>query len=143
MAFSFVGEYPTLSAHASFRNMIEAALPGTQPATAGNYSTFFIADRNYIVESVSEIHGTAGSDGSAVTLDITKDTGTTAPAGGSSVLSSGTFNLKATANTLQTIAGVATGVGQLAVGDRLALKLTGTPTAVASLMVEVALRSIY
>lgn len=62
-------------------------------------SCIFIADSDYIVEQVAEVHGTLGTDGSAVTLDIVKSTGTTTPAGGTSMLSS-TFNLKSTINTV-------------------------------------------
>lgn len=141
MAFSFSGEYPKLGVKTSERTMIEASLFGATPATAANYSTFFIADRAYQVELIQEVHGTAGSDGGTVSLDVTKDTGTTAPAGGSSV-NSVTFNLKATANTVQSSIAVASGVSQLAVGDRLALKLTGTPTSLANVQVQVSLRSL-
>lgn len=141
MAFSFSGEYPVLGDKTSERSVIEASLPGVQPATASNFSTIFIADRPYTVILAQEIHGTAGTDAGAVTLDITKDTGTGAPTSGSSVLNGATFNLKGTANTLQTILGIPSGIAQLAVGDRLALKLTGTPTSLASVQVEIALRS--
>jgi len=140
MAFSFSNEYPVLSDHVSEREPLIVYVNGA--ATTTNYSTFFIADRPYVVVSAQEIHAVA-STGGATTLDITKDTGTTAPAGGSSVLNGSTFNLAGTANTLQTINGVATGVAQLAVGDRLALKLTGTPTSMTNVTVAVALRSLY
>jgi hypothetical protein len=140
MAFSFSNEYPVLSSHVSEIEPIVTPINGA--ATTTNYSTFFVADRPYQVISVQEIHAVAGTGG-ACTLDITKDTGTTAPAGGSSVLNGSTFNLQGTANTLQTILGVATGVAQLAVGDRLAFKLTGTPTSMTNVTVTVQLRSLY
>lgn len=138
MAFSFSGENPVLGDKTSERFTVECNINGA--ATTTNYSTFFIADRVYTVVSVSEIHAVASSGG-ATTLDITKDTGTGAPASGSSVLTSGTFNLAATANTLQTINAVASGVAQLAVGDRLACKLSGTPTSMTNVQVQIALRS--
>jgi hypothetical protein len=143
MAFSFSNEYPVLSDHVSEREPLPVSLVGATPATAANYTTCFIADRPYVVTGVQEIHATAGTDAGAVTLDITKDTGTGAPASGSSVLVSGTFNLKGTANTLQTILAANSGVAQFAVGDRLALKLTGVPTSLASLQVQISIRSIY
>ena len=48
---------------------------GTDAATAGNYGVFWIAPVNCSVISVREVHQTAGSDGSAVTLNIEKLTG--------------------------------------------------------------------
>jgi hypothetical protein len=140
MAFSFSNEYPVLSDHVSEREPLQIQVNGA--ATTTNYSTVFIADRPYQVVSVQEIHAVA-STGGATTLDITKDTGTGAPASGSSVLNGTTFNLAATANTLQTILGVNTGVAQLAVGDRLALKLTGTPTSMTNVTLTIAVRSLY
>src|ERR1700681_2189111 len=88
---------------------IMTVLKNAEPATAGNYTTFFIAPFACRVTSVSEIHGTASASG---TLDVTKDTGTTAPAGGSTIFASAApFNTAATANTLQTVTKMATGNG--------------------------------
>jgi hypothetical protein len=140
MAFSFSGEYPVLSDHVSEREPIQVVINGA--ATTTNYSTVFIADRPYQVISVQEIHAVA-STGGATTLDVTKDVGTGAPASGSSVLNGTTFNLAATANTLQTILSVNTGVSTLAVGDRLGLKLTGTPTSMTNVTLVIAIRSLY
>lgn len=117
-------------------------LPGTSAATAGNYTHFFIADDGYLIQDVYEIHGTAGSDGSAVTCQLEKLTGTTAPGSGTELLVTA-FNLKGTANTLQ--AGNLSGVGgrnTLIRGDRLALKRSGTLTAVDSVVVTVYLRKL-
>jgi hypothetical protein len=83
--------------------------------------------------SVVETHSTAGTDGSAVSLDIKKATGTTAPASGTTMLAS-TFNLKSTANTPVTKNG-ASGLTatladrKLATGDRVCFDFTGTLTA--------------
>lgn len=140
MAFSFSNEYPVLSDHVSEREPQIVIVNGA--ATTTNYSTCFIADRPYQVVSAQETHAVA-STGGATTLDITKDVGTGAPASGSSVLNGTTFNLQSAANTLQTILGVNSGVSQLAVGDRLALKLTGTPTSMTNVTVTIALRSLY
>lgn len=103
---------------------------GTQAATAGNFSAFFTAPVAMTLSKATEVHATAGSDGSAVSLQIEKLTGTTAPGSGTSLLST-PFNLKGTANTVTT--GVLTTVSpflRFASGDRAALKLTGTPTSV-------------
>lgn len=72
----------------------------------------------------------AGTDGSAVTGALTKCSGTTAPASGTA-LQTGTFDLKTAANS----SAVATLVSNqstltFAAGDRLALDVTGTTTAV-------------
>jgi hypothetical protein len=141
MAFSFSNEYPVLSSHVSEIEPQDFTLIAAPPV-AGS-TTFFIADRPYQVVSVAEIHPVA-STGGASTAIVTKDTGTGAPGSGSSVLAgAATFNLAGTANTLQTINGVATGVSQLAVGDRLALQLTGTLTSMTSISIVVQLRSLY
>lgn len=118
--------------------IVTTVLKLAEPVTAGNYTTFFIAPFACVVTKVVEIHGTASSSG---TLDITKDTGTTAPQGGSSIFASGTFNTAATANTLQTKTNMAAGNGAvMAAGDRLALKNGGTLTSSANLAVQVILQ---
>ena len=111
--------------------VIRHILAGTSAATAGNYGVFFIAPFPCEVLSVREVHETAGADAGAVTLDIEKLTGTQALDGGVAVLSS-TINLKGTANTVST--GTLTGTRAnrlLALNNRLALKDSGTHTAVA------------
>ena len=100
----------------------------------------FVADRPYRLRSVESAHTVAGSDGSAVTLDVKKCTGTQPPASGTTMLAA-TINLKGTANTTQTPALSATSADlALANGDRLAFDVTGTATAVAGLCVTVVLR---
>ena len=108
-------------------------------ATAG-FGVFFI---NRIapcyVSAFYEVHQTAGTDGSAVTLMLEKLTGTTALDSGSDVLSA-TLSLKATANTVQTGSLSATFPNRnLALGDRLALEDTGVLTSVANVTVFVEL----
>ena len=108
--------------------------------------TAFIADRAYVVERVEEVHATAGSDAGAVTLDVKKCTGTTAPASGTTVLGS-TFNLKSTANTVVTKSRsnegvVSTPVATLAAGDRLSIDITGTTTAYAGGLVTIVLSPV-
>jgi hypothetical protein len=102
-------------------------------------AAFFTADRAYQVVSISEVHSVAGTNASAVTLQVTKDTGTQAPGAGSALLATA-FNLKATANTVQNGTLVATvATLQLAAGNRLAIDVTGTLTDVAGVVVTVKL----
>lgn len=112
-------------------------IPGTSSATSTNYSTFFIVPAACVVNGFMEVHAGAGTDASAVTLQLEKLTGTTAPGSGVSVLGSA-LSLKVTANTVQT-ATITTAAGNrtLAMGNRLALKSAGTLTAVANVSVVV------
>lgn len=120
---------------------IQISIPGTQAATATNYSVFFTADRPYYVEAVVESHTTAGTDGSAVTLQVERLQGTEALDAGDPILATA-FSLKATANTTQYGTLLKTAVTILNRGDRLALKDAGTLTAVAGLNVVVYLRTL-
>lgn len=130
----------------SFQNLINrneilhVVLFGTQAATAGNYNVFFIAPYKCLFMGATEVHSALGTDGSAVTLQIEKLTGTTASGSGTVLLSSG-FDLKAPINTVQTanLALIPNINFNLAIGDRLGLKLTGTPTSVANVVVIVKL----
>lgn len=116
-------------------------LPATEPATAANYPcVFFIAPRAMKVTQISERHGTAGNNGSAVSLTVEKLTSGTAAGSGVDQLGATKIDLKATADTPQTPALSSTAADiTLAAGDALALKLTGTPTAVANLGLTVTL----
>lgn len=138
----FSGENPDLGSKASVEFALVATIPGTAAATAANYGSIFTADKSYKVIEVHEIHETAGSDGGAVTLDITKDSGTNAPAAGVSIFDSGTFNLKGTANTVQSKRASNGIAGCLVRGQRLGLKDAGTLTAVAGLQVTVVLKAV-
>lgn len=121
-------------------------LPGTSAATAGNYTIFYVANSAVEITAVREVHTTAGSDAGAVNVNIEKLTGTQAPGAGVALLTNNTnagFDLKGTANTVQAGTLTATTANlQLAAGDRLALKLTGTPTAVASVVATVTVKRI-
>jgi hypothetical protein len=105
-------------------------------------TTFFIADRTYYVQGITEVHKTAGSDGSAVTAVITRERGVLAPGAGTALMSN-TFNLKGTANTVQsaTLNGTVNApldpVLVLNPGDRLSFKTSGTLTALAGVVVTV------
>ena len=57
---------------------ITVNLKNTEPATAVNYGLFFTADRPYNVIGITEVHGTAGTDASAVSLQIERLQGTEA-----------------------------------------------------------------
>lgn len=114
---------------------ISHTIYGTDAATATNYGVFFIAPFACYISSFKEVHQTAGSDASAVTLTLEKLSGTTAPDSGSVMLAS-TLSLKATANTVQTGTLTTTLANRnLAIGDRMCLKDAGTLTAVANVTV--------
>lgn len=117
---------------------VSISLANTTPQTAANFSTFFVADRPYSVLSVTEVHGTAGSDASAVTLQIERLQGTEALDAGDELLTT-TINLKGTANTVQYGTLKSTEVTTLYRGDRLALKDAGTLTALKDVTVTVLL----
>jgi len=117
-------------------------LPGATAQTTGNFGPFFIARHPVEVLRVSEVHGTAGSDAGAVTLDIEKLTGTTASGSGTSILSS-TFDLKSTANTVVKKQGAGlSSARQLKEGERLGLVDTGALTALDHVVVTVYLKNL-
>lgn len=109
---------------------VHHTIAGTAAATGTNYGVFFIVPVACSLTKFQEVHQTAGSDAGAVTVTLEKLTGTTAPDSGTEMLAS-TLSLKATANTVQsgTLAALQTTL-QLAAGDRLCLKDSGTLTAV-------------
>lgn len=88
--------------------------------------TVFEANRDMVVTGVKAIYGTAFA--TAVTVDLTKDTGTTAAGGGTSVLLA-TMAGDGTINTVLSPA-LATSAATLAMaaGDRLAVKFSATTT---------------
>ena len=93
--------------------------------------TFFIAPRPLTIARVDFIWGTNFASG--VTLNFTKDTGTTAAGGGTSILSSGTAiavdGTGTAVNTVNTPALTSTAATlQMAPGDRLAVKWSATTT---------------
>lgn len=121
--------------------VISYTLFGTQAATSGNYSTFFTAPYPMTVSQITEVHAVLGTDGSDVTLQVDKLTGTTAPGGATAVsLLTTPFSLKSTINTVVTgVLSVVVGAIQLNTGDRIALHLTGTPTSVANVTITLVL----
>lgn len=90
-----------------------------------------------VVRSVAVSWGTAGTNSGTVTVDVTKDVSTNAPGAGTSVLAAAQ-SVKGTANTTvyPTLA-TSSATLTMAAGDRLAVKLTGTLTALTDLVVTV------
>lgn len=98
---------------------------------------FFLSNSDYTVSRIDEVHSTLGTNGSAVTVDVKKCTGTQAAASGTTLLSA-VFSLKTAINTVQNGALTATAADlRLAPGNRLAVDFTGTLTAVAGVVVVV------
>lgn len=92
-------------------------------------NVIYIANCPMEVTEIKCMPVVAGSDGSAVTAEIKKASGTTATGSGTSV-ATGTFDLKGTAYTVQTATLSGTkSVRELASGDRLGVDFTGTLTA--------------
>lgn len=118
--------------------------PNAGILTAPNVA-MFIADGDYEVLEVVEIHETLGTDGGAVTADIVKCTGTQAALAGATVLAS-TFNLKATINTVVrknlSNGGLTTTAAnrRLTAGDRLCAKFTGVLAAVTGVRIQAILK---
>ena len=82
---------------------------------------FFIATRALRVKSIKQVHSVAA--GGTSTMTVIKDTGTSVPGGGTSLHQSGTFDLNATANTVQSATISSTiATANLAAGDRLSVK---------------------
>lgn len=116
-------------------NMVFATYYFTGTPAATNQA-FFVATRALIVKTISEVHATAA--GGASTLTVIKDTGTTAPGSGTSLHQSGSFNLNATANTVQnaTVATTITTVS-LAAGDRLSVNFANAIQSSAGIVITV------
>ena len=108
--------------------------------------TFFVAPEACKVVAISYVHSVAGTNGSAVNLQVTKDTGTNAPGAGTDLLTNNSnagFNCKGTANTVQAGTLVATAATlTLAAGDRLAVDFAGTLTDLAGVTVTVLLARV-
>lgn len=100
----------------------------TVPIDAGSVDApVFVANRNYRVVSITEIHSVVG--GASAALRVRKATGTTAPASGTALHGSN-FDLTATINTTQT-ATVAAADALVKKGDKISLDFSGTLTGLA------------
>lgn len=108
---------------------------------------FFIANMPMKVSAIYYAHSTAGTNGSAVNLQVTKDTSTDAPGAGTDLLTNNTnagFNCKATINVVQTGTLTATTSALwLAAGDRLSVDFSGTTTALAGVVLVVVFQRLY
>lgn len=125
--------------YSNIKNRLETlhvVISGTSAATAANYGMIFIAPYTAMFVGAYEVHGTLGTSGSAVSVQIEKLVGTQASGSGTSLLAAG-FNLKSAINTVQTasLAVITKNNFALNKGDRLGLVLTGTPTSVAQLVI--------
>lgn len=91
----------------------------------------FTATRACVVTGITGRVDTVGADAGAVTAQIRKVPTATALTGGT-VLHSGTFNLKGTANANQSLTlSTAEGALRLAAGDSIAIDFTGVLTTAA------------
>jgi hypothetical protein len=109
--------------------------------------SFYIANKNTEVTAAYYVHSTAGTNGSAVNLQLTKDTSTNAPGAGTDLLTNNTnagFDCKGTINVVQTGTLTATTASlRLAPGDRLSADFAGTLTALAGVVMIVVLSPVY
>ncbi len=103
-------------------------------------TVFYIANQAMRVISIKEIHGTLGSSTPTAVVRKCKSGQTIAQG---TTLMVGSFDLHATAQTLQTATLVSDdGTLTLAAGDRLAFDITGTTTALAGINVTVMLQPL-
>lgn len=117
-----------------------------QAATAMVDQSFFVANQAYEVTAIKEVHAVAEASAGSLKIQVTKDTSTNAPGGGTDLLTNNTntgFDGKATANTVQT--GTLTGTGaslQLAAGDRLSVDFEAAATELVGVTITVTLKRI-
>lgn len=134
-------QYPLVNAasNASSNPML-ADYKQTGAAALGEVN-IFVAPFACKVRSVTATWGTAA--GATSTIAITKETGTTAPAGGTTILAAA-MDFNGTANTPVTPALSATASDYtLAAGDRLSTKIaSGTATANAKVLIVVAIDKV-
>ena len=124
------------------RENIHIELNGTGASIAGNYGVSFIAMAPCFVRRIWEVHNTKSTSAGAVGLNVEKLTGTTAMGAGISMLSTD-FDLKAANETVQKGVFFADRTKRnLDVGDRLALKMNGTPTGAADVLVQIEIEYI-
>ncbi len=113
----------------------------TVPVPAATISTdfaIFIAPFDCTLQSASEMHAVLGTDGAAVSLQLTHDTGTQAAGAGADLLANNTnagFNLKAAINTPQHAAFKSGASRKFVKGDRLSADWAGTTTSVAGVVI--------
>jgi hypothetical protein len=122
----------------AYPNKIGQAIYNELLATDVKTKPFYIAGGPCRITAIKEIHNTAGNDSAAVTLAVTKETGTQAPGAGVATMTA--VSLKATAKTVQA-ATLSTTASDLLLneGDRLSVLVTGTTTTLAGVSVTVEL----
>lgn len=99
----------------------------------------FVATRKWKIVWISEVHGTAWTDLSAVTLSVVKCTWTTAITSWTALTTS-TFNMRGTALTVQEWTITTVEEDQYINNwDRIAFDFTGTVTALADVVVNISL----
>lgn len=142
----FSGENPSLGPSASVNGNL---IPNTEPvvfvaqaASQAVTQAIFMPDNGakYQVIGLQAVFGTASTSG---TVTIEHLTGTSAPGGGTALLT-GTVSLSGTANTV--LNGTLIGnqsTATLSPGDRLGIVFGGTLTSLAGLCVVVSLKRIY
>lgn len=91
--------------------------------TAWVKQAFFTADRTYEFAAAAVTYSTA--EGSALTANVTRESGTTAAGSGTS-MQSGTFNLNTTTNTVQNATLLTVKDNIILAGDRLSINLSTT-----------------
>ena len=116
---------------AGWRQMLAASVP-----VSGQINTIFMAERAYRVKSVAII---CSSSSTVPTVDVKKETGTTAPGSGTTVLTgvatfSGTANTRVAGTLTATVATLT-----MAAGDRLSVTWAGTVGTMIDACVEVLL----
>lgn len=90
--------------------------------------SFYIANRDRVITGVKLVYATAFA--AAVTVDVTKDTGTTAAGAGTSIITAAMAG-DSTINTVITpTVAVSAATLRMAAGDRLAVKFSATTTGV-------------
>lgn len=138
---ALAGVVVTLSAAPGFKEQVADYMMNANASLATQ--SFWVANRAFTVTGVQMIWSAAGTDAGTVTIDVQKDTGTTAPGSGTSVLTAA-VSAKTTANTVNTVGLTATAATlQMAAGDRLSVVFTGTLTALAGVVVLVYLAPVY
>lgn len=115
-----------------------------QTTEAATDRVLFVAP--FACQITAAVCGFAVAAGGASTLQLTKDTGTTAPGAGTDLLTNNTnagFDLNATANTPQTGTFTATTATlQFAAGDRLSMDFANTIQSTAGLYITCTFKTI-
>ena len=119
--------------------VVTAKLNGTEPATAANYGTIFIAPYKCVVLRVEAVWGTASNSG---TLQLERLQSTEGKDAGDDLFAS-TLSTSTTADTVATPTLTTTTANlELSAGDRLGIVNGGTLTSSADLVVVVELAPI-